>query len=107
MPSSAASRRAGTRTYACCATSASRGLTWAARDGRLLVDVPEPSWRRVFTTPAARLAERWRARAEDFSLPERPTFPVLRLVSAVITRVEERAPQPGDLHAALVDRRGG
>ena len=79
----------------------------AARDGRLLVDVPEPSWRRVFTTPAARLAERWRARAEDFSLPERPTFPVLRLVSAVITRVEERAPQPGDLHAALVDRRGG
>jgi len=24
----------------------------------------------------------------------------------VITKVEERAPQPGDLHAALVDRRG-
>ena len=78
----------------------------AARDGRTLVDIPEPPWRRVFATPAARLVERWRARAEDFRLPDRPTLPVLRLVSAVITRVEERAPQPGDLHAALVDRRG-
>src|SRR5262249_24891650 len=79
----------------------------AARDGQTLVAIPEPSWRRVFTTPAARLAVRWRARAEDFRLPGRPTLPILRLVSAVITRVEDRAPQPTDLHAALVDRRGG
>ena len=78
----------------------------AARDGRTLVALPEPSWTRVFTTPAARLDVRWRARAEDFRVPDRPTLPVLRLVSAVITKVEERAPQPGDLHAALVDRRG-
>src|SRR5439155_60056 len=48
----------------------------AARDGRTLVDIPEPPWRRVFATPAARLVERWRARAEDFRLPDRPTLPV-------------------------------
>ena len=78
----------------------------AAREGRTLVPIPEPSWRRVFATPAARLTARWRSRAADFRLPERATFPVLRLVSTVITKVEERAPQPGDLHAALVDRRG-
>src|SRR5438552_1273922 len=81
----------------------------AAREGRTLVPIPEPSWRRVFLTPAARLTARWRARAADFRLPGRATFPVLRLVSAVITKVEERAPQPGDLHAAARRRgaRGG
>jgi adenine deaminase len=78
----------------------------AAREGRTLVSVPEPPWRRVFATPAARLTVSWRARPEDFRLPDRPTLPVLRLVSAVITKIEERAPQPGDLHAALIDRRG-
>ena len=78
----------------------------AARDGRALVDVPEVPWRRVFTTPAARLTERWRAHPDDVRLPERATVPVLRLVSTVITRIEERAPAPGDLHAALFDRRG-
>jgi adenine deaminase len=78
----------------------------AARDGRLLVAVPEVPWRRALTSPAARLAVGWRARAEDFTLPARRTYPVVRLVSAVITRLEERAPAPGDLHAALVDRRG-
>jgi adenine deaminase len=78
----------------------------AARDGRLLVSVPEPPWRRVFASPRARLAVRWRARPEDFALPARPTYPVIRLASAVITRLEERALAPGDLHAALVDREG-
>jgi adenine deaminase len=78
----------------------------AARDGRVLVDVPEPDWRRAFTTPAARLTVRWRARPDDFRLPPRPTYPIIRLVSAVITRLEERAPGDGDLHAALVDRAG-
>jgi adenine deaminase len=78
----------------------------AARDGRTLVTIPEPAWRRVFATPAARLNAVWRAGADDFALPERETYPVLRLVSAVITRIEQRAPQPGDLHAALLDRRG-
>ena len=69
-------------------------------------DVPEPDWRRVFTTPAARLTVRWRARPDDFPLPPRATYPVIRLVSAVITRLEERALAEGDLHAALVDRGG-
>ena len=78
----------------------------AARDGRVLVDVPEPSWRRAFSTPEARLTVRWRARPDDFLLPPRATYPVARLVSAVITRLEERALGEGDLHAALVDRAG-
>ncbi|HTO13200.1 MAG TPA: adenine deaminase C-terminal domain-containing protein [Candidatus Binatia bacterium] len=78
----------------------------AARDGRALVDVPEPDWRRAFSTPSARLAVTWRARPEDFRLPARATYPVIRLASAVITRLEERAPAEGDLFAALVDRAG-
>ena len=78
----------------------------AARNGRALVRVPEPTWSRVFTSRAARLSVAWRARPEDFRLPPRATLPVIRLVSAVITKLEERAPAPGDLHAALVDRGG-
>ena len=78
----------------------------AARDGRALLPMPEPAWARVFTSPAARLSVGWRARPEDFRLPERRTLPVIRLVSAVITKLEERAPAAGDLHAALVDRAG-
>jgi adenine deaminase len=78
----------------------------AARDGHTLVAVPEPAWSRVFTSSVARLRVAWRARPEDFRLPRRPTLPVIRLVSAVITKLEERAPAPGDLHAALVDRAG-
>jgi adenine deaminase len=80
--------------------------TVAAEHGRALVGVPEPVWSTVFTSPHARLAARWQARAEDFALPPRATYPVIRLVSAVITRLEERAPGPDDLHAALVDRGG-
>ncbi|HLF50061.1 MAG TPA: adenine deaminase C-terminal domain-containing protein, partial [Methylomirabilota bacterium] len=34
-------------------------------------------------------------------------LPVIRLVSTVITALEERTCEPGDLHAALLDRRGG
>jgi len=78
----------------------------AAREGRTLVAVPEPMWSRVFRSPAARLRMRWRARPDDFRLPSRETLPVIRLVSAVITKLEERAPAEGDLHAALVDRAG-
>lgn len=78
----------------------------AASHGRLLARVPEVAWRRVFVSARARLAVLWRARAEDFHLPRRERYPVIRLVSAVITRLEERAPAPGDLHAALVDREG-
>jgi adenine deaminase len=78
----------------------------AARDGRAVVAVPEPDWRRALSTPRARLAVRWRARPEDFRLPSRAVYPVIRLVSAVITRLEERAPAAGDLFAALVDRDG-
>jgi len=77
-----------------------------ARGGRALVRVPEPDWRRVFGARAARLDVRWRARAEDFRLPARATYPIIRLTSAVITRLEERAPAAGDLFAALVDRAG-
>jgi adenine deaminase len=78
----------------------------AARDGRTLVAMPEPLWSGVFTSPAARLQMTWRARPEDFRLPSRATLPVIRMVSAVITQLEERAPAEGDLHAALVDRAG-
>jgi adenine deaminase len=78
----------------------------AAEGGRLLVSVPEPPWRRVFTSAEARLTVPWRSRPADFQLPPRTRYPVVRLVSAVITRLEERGLQPGDLHAALVDRGG-
>jgi adenine deaminase len=89
----------------CPETVIARGRV-AARGGRTLVRIPEPAWRRVFATPAARLQARWRAQAGDFALPARATYPVLRRVSAVITRLETRAREPGDLHAALVDRAG-
>jgi adenine deaminase len=82
-----------------------RGKVIAA-GGRLLGRVPEPPWRRIFTSAAARLTARWRVRPEDFELPARPRYPVISLSSAVITRLEERALAPGDLHAALIDRRG-
>jgi len=78
----------------------------AAEGGRLLAAVPEPRWSRVFATPAARLAVRWRADARDFVLPARARYPVLRLVSTVISKLEDRSLAPGDLHAALVDRGG-
>jgi adenine deaminase len=78
----------------------------AASEGRLCVRVPEPPWRRVFASPAARLRVGWRARAADFALPARARYPVIRLVSAVISRLEERPLADGDLHAALVDRGG-
>ena len=78
----------------------------AAEDGRLTTRVAEPRWRRIFVSPSARLAGRWRARAEDFVLPPRASYPVIRLVSAVITRLEERPLTHGDLHAALIDRAG-
>ena len=78
----------------------------AAEDGRLLVGIPEPRWSRVLLTPEARLDVRWRARARDFALPPRERYPVLRLVSAVISKREDRPLAPGDLHAALVHRGG-
>jgi adenine deaminase len=78
----------------------------AAQEGRLTTPVPEPSWRRVMTTPEARLGVRWRARAADFELPARAHYPVARLVSTVITRLEDRPLHDGDLHAALLDRGG-
>ncbi|PYN75788.1 MAG: adenosine deaminase [Candidatus Rokuibacteriota bacterium] len=77
-----------------------------AEGGRLLARVPEPPWRRVFTSAEARLAVRWRARARDFELPARARYPVITLISSVISRLDERPMQPGDLHAALLDRAG-
>jgi adenine deaminase len=77
-----------------------------ATGGRLVGRVAEPPWRRVFTSPVARLTVGWRARAEDFELPARARYPVIKLVSAVISRLEERPLQAGDLHAALLDRAG-
>src|SRR5262245_7993352 len=77
-----------------------------AEDGHLTIAVREPAWRRVFTSPEARLAVRWRAHASDFVLPPRERYPVVRLVSAVITRLEERPLGPDDLFAALIDRGG-
>jgi adenine deaminase len=78
----------------------------AAHEGRLTTDVPEPVWRRVLATPESRLAVRWRARTDDFTLPARARYPVARLVSTVITRLEERPLTDGDLRAALLDRAG-
>ena len=78
----------------------------AAEGGRLLARVPELAWSRVFTSRQARLDVSWRATARDFELPARKRYPVLRLVSAVISRREDRPLVPGDLHAALVDRAG-
>ena len=76
-----------------------------ARAGRLLARVPEPPWRRIFATGRARFDRTWRVRPEEFDLGA-GAVPVLRLVSAVITALEERPLGPGDLHAALLDRRG-
>jgi adenine deaminase len=78
----------------------------AATDGRLRVPVPEPDWWHVFASSRARLSVRWRCHADEFRLPARPRLPVLRLVSAVITRLEERPFGAGDLLAALIDREG-
>src|SRR5438132_933603 len=77
-----------------------------ASDGRLRTRVAELAWSRVFTSAEARLTVGWRARAADFALPARPRYPVIRLVSAVISRLEERPLGPGDLRAALLDRGG-
>ena len=76
-----------------------------ARDGRLLTGVPEPPWREIFTPRVTRFDRPWRLTPEDFALPPGP-LPAMRLVSTVITALEERPFAPGDLHAALVDRRG-
>ena len=78
----------------------------AAVGGALRVPVPEPDWRRVFVSSRARLSARWRCRADEFQLPARSRLPVLRLVSAVVTRLEERPFAEGDLIAALIDREG-
>ena len=78
----------------------------AGVDGQLTTRVPEPPWRRIFTSAAARLAGRWQATPDDFTLPRRARYPVIRFVSAVISRLEERPLAPGDLHAALLDRAG-
>jgi adenine deaminase len=80
--------------------------TLVASDLRLLASVPEPPWRRIFRTPRARLATRWRCRSEDFALPPRARYPVIRLVSVVISRLEDRPLAPDDLSAALLDREG-
>ena len=77
-----------------------------ASGGRLVGRVAEPPWRRVFRSPAARLTVSWRARPADFELPRRSRYPVIQLVSAVISRLQERAMEAGDLHAALLDRAG-
>jgi adenine deaminase len=78
----------------------------AAVGGTLRVRVPEPDWRRVFSSARARLTVRWRCRPDEFRMPSHPRAPVLRLVSAVITRLEERPFTEGDLLAALIDREG-
>ncbi len=78
----------------------------AARDGHLTVRIPEPTWGRALTSATARLAVRWHAREEDFTLPPRARYPVMRLVSAVISKLEERPLAEGDLFAALLDRAG-
>jgi adenine deaminase len=77
-----------------------------ARDGRLLAPVPEPPWGRVFTRRSTRFDRPFTVTPAELALPAGPG-PVIRLVSAVITALEERPLGPDDLHAALLDRRGG
>ena len=77
----------------------------AAEGGALRAPVPEPDWSRIFTAAATRFDRRWRLTADDLALPSGP-LPVIRLVNAVITALEERPVRSGDLHLALVDRRG-
>jgi adenine deaminase len=74
--------------------------------GALRAEVPEPDWRRVFASSRARLFTRWRCRPGEFRRLPRAGLPVLRLVSAVITRLEERPAADGDAVAALLDREG-
>ncbi|MBI3108010.1 MAG: adenine deaminase, partial [Candidatus Rokubacteria bacterium] len=76
-----------------------------ARDGRLLTGVPEPPWREIFTPRVTRFDRAWRLTPENFALPPGP-LPTMRLVSTVITALEERPVAPSDLDVALVDRRG-
>jgi adenine deaminase len=76
-----------------------------ARGGRLLSSVADPPWRRIFTARSTRFDRRWRARPEEFDLGS-GAVPVLELVSAVITALRQRPLGPGDLIAALLDRRG-
>jgi adenine deaminase len=78
----------------------------AAVGGVLRARVPEPDWRRVFTSPRARLHARWRCRPDEFQVPAGRRLPVIRLVSAVITRLEDRPRAEGDVAAALIDRGG-
>src|SRR5438552_14826307 len=87
------------------ATVSARGRL-VASDGRLRARVAELAWSRVFASAEARLTVGWRARAADFALPARPRYPVIRLVSAVISRLEGRPLGPGDLRSALVDSGG-
>jgi adenine deaminase len=77
-----------------------------ARDGRLLGRIAEPRWRAIFTAASSRFDRRWSVSPEEFALPS-GRVPVIRLVSTVITTLEERPLQEGDLHAAVLDRRGG
>jgi adenine deaminase len=76
-----------------------------ARDGRLLARVPEPPWRQIFTARSVRFDRRWRVSAGEFDLG-RGAVPVVKLVSAVITALEERPLVEDDLRVALLDRRG-
>lgn len=76
-----------------------------AREGRLLARVPEPPWSRIFTPRSTRFDRRFTVAPEELALPPGPV-PVIRLVSAVITALDRRPLGPGDLHAALLDRRG-
>jgi adenine deaminase len=76
-----------------------------ARAGRLLARVPEPPWGRIFTPRSTRFDRRVRVTPEELALPA-TSVPVIRLVTAVITTLEERPLGVDDLHVALLDRRG-
>jgi adenine deaminase len=77
----------------------------AARRGRLLPRVPEPAWDAIFTRRGSRFDRAWSLRPDELVAP-RGDLPVIKLVSAVITRLEQRPMAEGDLHASLLGRRG-
>ncbi|MBI4590907.1 MAG: adenine deaminase [Candidatus Rokubacteria bacterium] len=77
-----------------------------AEGGRLVAKLPEPAWQDILSPEPQRLSRGPRLAPEDFSAPGRQPLPVIRLVSTVITRLEERRLAEGDLLAVLLDRQG-
>ncbi len=68
----------------------SKGLL-VAKEGRLSGDWPHPNWKK-FLPGSSFIKKRWRAKRDYFEIRSKQkevSFPVIRLISAVITRMEQ------------------